>query len=265
MVCSVKTQPARWIRFSAPDGQIGFGTLEDDQIVVHAGELFDNPTPTSDRLALSSVDVLAPCQPTKMIGLWNNLRAAATKQGWGTPPEPLFFLKPPSCFVGHLAPIRRPSSYEGRILYEGELGIVIGRECVDVEPGDVDDVIFGYTCVNDVTALGLITADESFAQWSRGKGFDTFGPFGPVIATGIDPDSLIVRTLVGGKVRQDYPVSDMVFSPRELVSLISQGMTLMPGDIISCGTSTGAMPMRPGVMIDVEIDGIGLLSNSLQE
>jgi 2-keto-4-pentenoate hydratase/2-oxohepta-3-ene-1,7-dioic acid hydratase in catechol pathway len=117
--------------------------------------------------------------------------------------------------------------------------------------------------VNDVTALDLIGEDSSFAQWTRAKSFDTFGAFGPVIATGLDPDVLGVKTLVGGKVRQDYPVADMIFTPRELVSLVSRGMTLVPGDVIACGTSLGAMPMRPGVEIEVAIDGIGVLSNTL--
>jgi 2-keto-4-pentenoate hydratase/2-oxohepta-3-ene-1,7-dioic acid hydratase in catechol pathway len=125
-------------------------------------------------------------------------------------------------------------------------------------------VIFGYTCVNDVTAFEIITEDESFPQWCRAKSFDTFAPIGPVIARGLDPDGLTVQTRVGGKVRQDYPVSDMFFSPRQLVSLISRGMTLLPGDVIACGTSTGAMPMRPGVTIEVEIAGIGVLANALQ-
>jgi 2-keto-4-pentenoate hydratase/2-oxohepta-3-ene-1,7-dioic acid hydratase in catechol pathway len=157
-----------------------------------------------------------------------------------------------------------PASYAGRILYEGELGVVIGTACSDVDPAHVDEVIFGYTCVNDVTAFEIITEDESFPQWCRAKSFDTFAPIGPVVARGLDPDELTVQTRVGGKVRQDYPVSDMFFKPRELVSLISRGMTLLPGDVIACGTSLGAMPMRPGVTIEVEIPGIGVLANALQ-
>src|SRR4029079_2784125 len=109
-----------------------------------------------------------------------------------------------------------------------------------------------------------ITADESFPQWCRAKSFDTFAPIGPVVARGIDPDGLTIQTRVGGKVRQDYPVSDMFFSPRQLVSLISRDMTLLPGDVIACGTSTGVLPMRAGTEIEVEIVGIGVLANSLQ-
>ena len=258
-----KSSVVRWVRFADGAGRIGFGTVDDDLVVVHTGDMFAGPEPSEERLPLASVEVLIPCQPTKMIALWNNLRQASEKYGWNVPHEPLFFLKPPSSFIPHQAEVLRPSSYPGRILYEGELGVVIGKTCVDVSIEDVDEVVFGYTCVNDVTAVDLITEDASFAEWSRAKGFDTFRAFGPVIASGLEPDEMFVRTLVGGKVRQDYPISDMIFSPRQLVSLVSRDMTLSPGDVIACGTSVGAMPMRSQVPIDVHIDGIGVLRNSL--
>ena len=259
----VVTPPVQWARFSRRDGGEGFGTIDADGVIVHEGDMFESPAPSGERVALADLELLAPTQPTKIVGLWNNLRAATQKFAWSTPSEPLYFIKPTSSVLAPGATVRRPSSYQGRIVYEGELGVVIGRRCVDVAIDDVDDVVFGYTCVNDVTALDLITEDESFAQWTRAKGFDTFAPLGPVIATGLDPDDLHVTTLVGGKPRQDYDVSDMIFSPRQLVSLVSRGMTLMPGDVIACGTSLGVMPMRPGVRIDVRIDGIGVLSNEL--
>jgi len=255
----------RWVRFAYADGRIGFGTVHDDVVTVHSGDMFSGPQASDERVSLDSVEVLAPCQPTKVIALWNNLREAAEKQGWSAPVQPLYFLKPASSLVAHRAPIVRPSSYSGRILYEGELGVVIGKTCVNVAIEEVDDVVFGYTCVNDVTALDLINEDASFAQWTRAKSFDTFAALGPVIASGIDPGAVHVTTVVGGKVRQHYPVSDMFFSPRQLVSLISRDMTLSPGDVIACGTSTGAMPMRPQVPIDVQIEGIGVLTNALAE
>ena len=256
----------RWMRFArAIDGSVGFGTLDaSGEIEVHEGDMFGASTPTGERCSIADVVVLPPCQPSKIIGLWNNLEAAASKNGWARPAEPLYFFKPSTACVGHGAAVVPPASYTGRILYEGELGVVIGTACADIDLADVDEVIFGYTCVNDVTAFEIITEDESFPQWCRAKSFDTFAPIGPVIARGLDPDELTVQTRVGGKVRQDYPVSDMFFSPRQLVSLISRDMTLLPGDVISCGTSTGAMPMRPGVAIEVEIAEIGVLSNALQ-
>lgn len=253
----------RWARFWSERLGAGFGTLEDDVIHVHSGDVFAGSEPTGQSVALEAVALLVPCVPTKVIALWNNLRAAAEKQGLGTPDEPLYFLKPPSSLLAHGGTVRRPASYKGRILFEGELGVVIGSTCVDVAESEVDDVVFGYTCVNDVTALDLIHEDPSFAQWSRAKSFDTFGAIGPVIASGLNPDGLVVTTTAGGRLRQEYPVSDMVFSPRQLVSLISRDMTLEPGDVIACGTSLGAMPMRPGIPIDVSVEGIGVLTTAL--
>jgi 2-keto-4-pentenoate hydratase/2-oxohepta-3-ene-1,7-dioic acid hydratase in catechol pathway len=258
----------RWLRFAAAsDGSVGFGILHasSGEIEVHDGDMFAASTPTGQHLPLGDVVVLPPCRPSKIVGLWNNLDAAASKNGWARPAEPLYFFKPATACIGHGAAVVSPASYSGRILYEGELGVVIGTACSDVDLADVDEVIFGYTCVNDVTAFEIITEDESFPQWCRAKSFDTFAPIGPVIAGGLDPDELTVQTRVGGKLRQDYPVSDMFFSPRQLVSLISRDMTLAPGDVIACGTSLGVLPMRPQVGIDVHIDGIGVLSNALAE
>jgi len=259
------TDIVRWMRFERTDGSAGFGTVSAAaEIEVHAGDMFGESTPTGESITRDAVVALPPCTPTKIVGLWNNLASAASKNGWAQPTEPLYFFKPSTACIGHGAAVVPPTSYDGRVVYEGELGVVIGRACANVAVEDVDDVVFGYTCVNDVTALELITADESFPQWCRAKSFDTFAPLGPVVARGIDPDGLTIQTRVGGKVRQDYPVSDMFFSPRQLVSLISRDMTLLPGDVIACGTSTGVLPMRPGTAIEVEIAGIGVLANSLQ-
>lgn len=261
------TDIVRWMRFTRRgDDSVAFGTVsQPDTIEVRDGDMMGESAPTGELVALADVVVLPPCTPTKIVGLWNNLATAAAKNGWAQPAEPLYFFKPSTACTGHGAPVVPPSSYHGRVVYEGELGVVIGRQCSNVALDDVDDVVFGYTCVNDVTALELITADDSFPQWCRAKSFDTFAPIGPVVAAGIDPDVLTIQTRVGGKVRQDYPVSDMFFSPRQLVSLISRDMTLLPGDVIACGTSTGVLPMRAGTEIEVEIAGIGVLANALQE
>ncbi len=252
---------ALWIRVRH-DADVKFGTLEEGEITVHRGEMFDHPEATSERIPLTAVEVLTPCQPTKMIGLWNNLRPAATKQGWAEPKEPLYFMKSPSSLLAPGGAIVRPRSYEGRVSFEGELGVVIGRRCREVSEAEAADCVFGYTCVNDVTAVQVIHEDLSFPQWCRAKSFDTFGPFGPVIATDLDPGSLRVTTHVGGRMRQDYGVNDMFFTPLALVQRTSRDMTLMPGDLIACGTSTGALPMRPGSTVEVRVDGIGTLSNT---
>ena len=159
--------------------------------------------------------------------------------------------------------LRRPRSYAGRIVYEGELGIVIGRRCSAVSAREASAFIFGYTCVNDVTALDLIAADPTFPQWVRAKSFDGFCPFGPVVTSGLDPHGLTVRTLLNGQERQNYPVADMIFQPHELVSRLSHDMTLLPGDLICCGTSLGVGTMKEPVnRVEVVIDGIGTLANT---
>lgn len=248
---------ASWVRFEG-----GFGTLEGGMVQPHEGDLFAQPRPVGAPVALADVALLAPVRPGCFIGLWNNFHAAAAKQGNAIPEAPLYFLKSPGSIVGPEAPIRPPAGYAGRVIYEGELGIVIGRVCTAVDEATAAAAIFGYTCVNDVTALDLLTADASFPQWARAKGCDSFGPVGPCIATGLDWSALRVRVALGGRVRQDYPASDMILPPARTVALISREMTLRPGDLIACGTSLGALPMRPGMVVEVTIEGIGTLRNT---
>ena len=248
---------ARWVRF-APDR---FGQLDGDTIVVHTGDMFDHPTETGERILLAAVELLAPTQPSKMIALWNNFRALATKLGQATPPEPLYFLKAPSSFAGPGTAVHRPASYDGKVVFEGELGIVIGARCSNATEAEATTAIFGYTCINDITAVDILNRDASFAQWTRAKSFDGFGLMGPTIATGLDPATLSIRTVLNGAERQNYPVSDMVFPAAKLVSLISGDMTLEPGDVICCGTSVGVGVMKEPInTVDVTIDGIGTLS-----
>jgi len=147
------------------------------------------------------------------------------------------------------------------VVYEGELGIVIGRRARAISEADAPAHIFGYTCINDVTAAEILQKDPGFAQWTRAKCFDTFGVFGPVIATGIDPSKLFVRTILNEQERQNYPAADMIFPPARLVSLISQDMTLEAGDVIACGTSVGVGSMKPGSTVSIVIEGIGTLTN----
>jgi 2-keto-4-pentenoate hydratase/2-oxohepta-3-ene-1,7-dioic acid hydratase in catechol pathway len=254
---------AHWLRF-ARNGEVGFGTLDGDEIAVHEGDMFDGARATGEKAALGEVKVLTPTDPSKLIGLWNNFHAMATKFELSEPDEPLYFIKGHNSYLAAGQPIRRPRSYGGRVVFEGELGIVIGRAVSDADESEAAAAIFGYTCINDVTAFDLIDKDESFAQWTRAKSFDTFGAFGPVVATGLDPAALSVRTLRDGEERQNYPVSDMIFAPARILSLLSHDMTLMPGDVIACGTSLGAGAMKPGSTIEVVIDGIGTLSNRFE-
>ena len=258
---------ARWLRFEH-EGVVGFGRVEsadaahaeDLSIEVCEGDLFGAWQLTGERIALHSVRLLPPCNPGKLIGLWNNFHALATKLGQAIPAEPLYFIKAANSYAGHGDDIRPPPSYEGKVFYEGELGIVIGKRTDGSGPAAA--AIFGYTCVNDVTALDLIARDPNFAQWTRAKSFDTFGVFGPWIATDVDIASASVITRVNGRERQHYPVSDMIFSPTEIVRRIGRDMTLEPGDVIACGTSTGALPMREGSEVEIEVTGVGVLRNS---
>ena len=250
-----------WIRYDHA-GRPGFGTLEGTAIAVHDGSPFADPRPTGATLDLAEVVLRRPCQPSKMVALWNNFHALAAKLGQPVPPEPLYFLKNPASFSDPGATIRRPASFAGKVVYEGELGIVIGRPVHDASDAEAEAAIFGFTCVNDVTAADVLNRDPSFAQWTRAKGYAGFGPFGPAIATGLDPATLVVRTLLDGVERQSYPIADMVFPAAELVARLSRDMSLLPGDIISCGTSVGVGSMKgPVNEVSVEIEGIGRLSN----
>ncbi len=249
-----------WIRFERA-GQVGFGVLRNSLIHVHEGDMFAGSRATNASVPLAEVTVLTPCVPTKMIALWNNYHALATKLNLTTPPEPLYFLKAPNSFLAGGQTIRVPASYPGKVVYEGELGVVIGKRAANVSEADAVQYIFGYTCINDVTAADLIQKDPSFAQWTRAKSFDTFGVFGPVIATDVNPLDLSVKTLLNEKERQNYPVSDMVFKPAQIVSLLSRDITLYPGDVICCGTSVGVGSMKPDSKVEIVIDGIGTLTN----
>lgn len=256
---------ALWVRF-VQGGQEGFGTLDPrtDDIAVHGGIWHDHPKPTGDVVSLGAVQLLAPARPGKFIGLWNNFHALAAKLGAAIPTEPLFFLKASTSLLSPGGAIRPPPGYAGRIAYEGELGLVIGARCANATEAEAEAAIFGHTCVNDVTALDILNADPTFPQWARAKSCDTFGPCGPTVATGLDWSQLRVRTRLNGRERQNYPASDMILSPARIVSLLSREMTLEPGDLIACGTSTGVLPMRPGSTVEVEIEGIGTLRNTVE-
>jgi 2-keto-4-pentenoate hydratase/2-oxohepta-3-ene-1,7-dioic acid hydratase in catechol pathway len=255
----------RWIRFEH-QGEHGFGTLDGGVITIYEGGMFVAPTATELTLALGAVTVLTPTEPSKMIALWNNFHALAQKLEMPIPEEPLYLIKTSNSFLATGGTIRRPESYDGKVVYEGELGIVVGATCSEVPEDQAEACIFGYTCVNDVTAIDVIKKDPTFDQWVRAKSFDTFGAFGPVVVSGLDPTGLTVRTVLNGVERQNYPISDMIHPPARLVSMISRDMTLFPGDVIACGTSVGVGSMKEAVnTIAVTIEGIGTLSNTFEQ
>jgi 2-keto-4-pentenoate hydratase/2-oxohepta-3-ene-1,7-dioic acid hydratase in catechol pathway len=252
----------QWVRFLEGD-TVRFGTLEGERVRVWHGNMFDYPERGDRTIALADVRLLMPVQPTKVIALWNNFKALGEKLKLSVPAEPLYLVKTPNSYLDPGGTIRHPGG-SAKVVFEGELGIVIGRTCKQVGEHDAMSHVFGFTCANDVTVADILNRDASFAQWVRAKGFDTFCPFGPAVASGLDPEKLRVRTILDGEVRQDYPVSDMRFSVAQLVSLISQDMSLLPGDIILCGTSVGVGSMKPGSTVEVEIAGIGRLSNRFE-
>ncbi|TCP41694.1 fumarylacetoacetate hydrolase family protein [Rhodovulum marinum] len=245
---------AHWARIRTADGQILTGVIEGDAL--HPRAALGSDEAAGAPVPMAGATLLAPCEPRNFICLWNNFHAAAEQNGWTPPDHPLFFLKPASSVAGPGATVTLPAA-AGRVIFEGELGIVIGQTCKDATPDQAAEAILGYTCVNDLTSLDILNADPSFKQWTRSKGYDGFGVMGPVIATGLDWRDLTIRVLVGGRERQSYPASDMIHSPAEIVSKISGDMTLMPGDIIACGTSVGARPVKAGQVVEVVIEGIG--------
>lgn len=250
----------KWLRY-AHAGQTGFGVLDGQQVIVYRGELFGENAPTGERLALADVQMLPPCEPRTVVGLWNNFHALAQKNGWTPPAEPLYFLKAPGSLAGPGSTTPAAAEAVGRVAFEGELAVVIGRATHGVSVQDAPQHIAGYTCANDITAIEVLNRDATFAQWTRAKGLPGFGVFGPVIETEFDIAQASLRTRVGGRERQNYALSDMIMPPAELVSRISQDMALQAGDLILCGTSLGVLPMKPGTEVEVEIDGIGVLKH----
>jgi len=207
---------------------------------------------------VDEVRLLAPVIPrSKIIGIGRNYAEHAAELGNDLPEQPLMFLIPNTAVVGPGDPVVMPPQSQ-RVDYEGELAVVIGRMCKDVEPEDVRSVIFGYTCANDVTARDLQGPDR---QWARAKGFDTFCPLGPWIETDLDPTQQRVITRLDGEAVQDGTTQDMIFDVATLVSYASQAFTLLPGDVILTGTPEGVGPVQAGQRVSVEVSDIGVLDN----
>ena len=217
---------------------------------------------TGDTHLVEDVRLLAPVIPrSKVIGIGRNYADHAAEMGTDVPSEPLMFLIPNTAVVGPGDPVVIPPQ-TSEVSYEGELAVVIGRMCKDVEPEDVAKVVYGYTCADDVTARDLQRGD---GQWARAKGFDTFCPLGPWIETDLDVADLSIVTRRDGEVVQDGTTADMVHGVAALVSYASRAFTLLPGDVILTGTPAGVGPVVAGQRVEVEIEGIGTLSNPFVE
>jgi 2-keto-4-pentenoate hydratase/2-oxohepta-3-ene-1,7-dioic acid hydratase in catechol pathway len=208
--------------------------------------------------ALADVRLLAPVLPSKVVAIGRNYLEHARETGSEPPAEPLIFLKPSTAVIGPGDAIVRPVDLSQRVDYEGELAIVFGRLCRDVPASRVPEVIFGYTCANDVTARDLQAKD---GQWARAKGFDTFCPLGPWIETALDPSDVRLTTTVNGEVKQDSRTSLLVHDITTLVTYVTAVMTMLPGDVLLTGTPAGIGPVVAGDTVSVSVEGIGALTN----
>ncbi len=223
------------------------------------GDLEDLPTRRMDHLAFVEAALLAPVNPSKIVCVGRNYREHAAELGNEVPAEPLIFFKPPSSLLAPGGQVRRPK-LSGRVDFEGELGVVIAKKCHKLAADeDIRPYILGYTCVNDVTARDLQKKD---GQFTRGKGFDTFCPVGPLVTNEVDPwVGVSVETRVNGTVRQQGNTRDFIFPLDAVIRYISQVMTLMPGDLIPTGTPQGVGPVVAGDTMEVTVEGIGALTN----
>ena len=235
------------------DNEVLEGVVKGERVIVERGLYCDT-------FVLSELEILPPTIPSKIICVGLNYMDHARELDMKIPKEPLIFLKPPSSLLGHLGKIVYPGMAK-RVEYEAELAVVVGKRCKNVPSRHAGSVIMGYTCFNDVTARDLQKED---GQWTRSKSFDTFAPTGPFIMDqGLDISDLSIRTRVNGKVRQDSRTSNLIFGVPELIEFISNIMTLEAGDIIATGTPPGVGELYAGNEVEIEIEDIGVLKNSV--
>ncbi|HET7529375.1 MAG TPA: fumarylacetoacetate hydrolase family protein [Mycobacteriales bacterium] len=243
-------------RFSH-DGDVAFGVVEGDEVAELAGHPFGPVAFSGNRRPLTSVRLLAPVLPSKVVAIGKNYADHASEMGGDVPAQPLIFLKPSTAVAGPGDDIAYPPSSQ-RVDFEGELAVVISRLCRDVPAARAAEVVLGYTCANDVTARDQQKAD---GQWSRAKGYDSFCPLGPWIETDADPADLRITTTLSGETKQDARTSQIVHKIPDLIAYITACMTLIPGDVILTGTPSGVGPMAVGDEVVVEIEGVGRLAN----
>lgn len=244
---------------------IRYGAIQGNEVRALAGNPFGPDGAAGLRVGaliapLAAVQLLAPCAPSKIFLVGRNYAGHIRELSHEVPTEPLISEKPITAVVGPEAAIVHPARLSQDVQYEGELAVVIGRTCHRVEGSDALSYVLGYTCANDVTARDLQNRD---GQWTRAKGFDTFGPLGPWIETQLDPNDLRITTRVNGAVKQDARTDTMLFPVARVLSHISQFVTLIPGDVVLTGTPEGVGPIQPGDVVEVEVEGIGVLRNRI--
>lgn len=252
------------MRFGAisKDGKRLDVIIEGEKVYSLKGDVFGNKEKGEALGTVEELDFTIPVIPTKIICVGLNYKAHAAEFCLDLPDEPLIFMKPLTTLIGNNDDIIYPHHMSRRVDFEGELGVVISKECHGVTPEEAMDYVLGYTVVNDVTARDLQGRDK---QFTRAKGFDTFCPVGPWIETDIDPRNVQIKTYLEGELRQNTNTDDMVFDVATIISFISEVMTLYPGDLIATGTPSGIAKMKPGMEVKVEIEGIGTLANKVVE
>lgn len=247
----------RFIRYQAGRDAPRYGWIYGDLIGPIDGSIFSEYRRQEATLPINTIRLLAPVVPSKIICIGRNYADHAHEQGVDVPEIPLLFLKPPSAVIGSGAPIEIPP--QSRLVeHEAELAVIIGMEGRWIPLEDAGRHILGFTIGNDITARDLQRRD---GQWTRGKGFDTFCPLGPWIETELDPADALITCRVNGEIRQMASTRDMVFTVPQLIAFISSVMRLLPGDVILTGTPAGIGPMEGGDKVEVEIEGIGTLTN----
>jgi 2-keto-4-pentenoate hydratase/2-oxohepta-3-ene-1,7-dioic acid hydratase in catechol pathway len=251
----------RFVRFAGPSGP-RYGIVDGAAIEVIDPHPFGRYDRTGERVPLAGLRLLAPVIPTKVVCVGKNYADHAAEMGGEVPAEPLLFLKPSSAVIGPGESIEIPTRLTSEVHHEAELAVVIGRTLRRASPDEATAGILGFTAANDVTARDLQKRD---GQWTRAKGFDTFLPLGPAIATDLDPANLPVVCRVDGIVRQDGTTADLVTDVAHLLAHISDVMTLLPTDVVLTGTPAGVGPIRPGQTVEVDIPGIGSLVNPVVE
>ena len=237
------------------------GLVDATEIQVIKGSFGDHYEVSGKKHRISEVRFLPPVIPTKIVCVGQNYLGHIEELGAPVPKEPIIFLKPPSCLIGHEHPIIYARDAE-RIDYEGELAIVIKHRMKSVNESDTLNYVLGYSCFNDVTERNMVAKNPFLLSLS--KGFDSFGPFGPWIVTDLDPNQLMLKTYLNGEIKQQDNTKNCVFSVQHVLSFISKYMTLFPGDVVITGTPRGIAPMKSGDTVEVEIEGIGTLRNTVQ-
>ncbi|MFO7941450.1 MAG: fumarylacetoacetate hydrolase family protein [Bacillota bacterium] len=246
----------QFVRFRTKD-EVAYGQVTPEGVYRIDGTPFQSYEPKELVGDVGELDLLPPVEPTKIICIGLNYRDHAEETGAKIPDEPVMFLKPLTALIGPEDEIRLPPQ-SSRVDYEGELAIVVGREIFGPDEVDARRAIFGYTCANDVTARDIQRKD---GQWVRGKGFNTFCPVGPYLNADVDLGDRRIETRLNGEVRQTSDFGQMLFDAEFLVHFVAQVMTLYPGDIIMTGTPSGIGPMSPGDVVEVDIEGFGILRN----